>query len=1175
MNRFFAIVGLFLISASMLMGQLSTGTIIGVVKDPSGAAIPDATVTVTNTSTNIARTATTGSDGSYRFDAMTPGPYSLTVTKDGFNKTTLTSLTLEVAQTLEANATLQVGSVQQEVSVSAALAPQVNVTQSSLGGLVNDQQIADLPLNGRNFIDLALLQPGVANAVGNSVSGTSLSRSTWYSTNGAPIRANLVTLDGAPMLNLNGGTSDAVGATLGVDGIQEFRAITNSFGAQYGISMGSQIVIVSKGGTNQFHGDAFDYLRNDDLDAWGYFAKAQPKLVKNDFGGSFGGPIKKNNTFFYAVYEGIRQRQGVTSTVNTFPSNCNLYGPSGSAVLGLGQGSNPCSTSPFTYQGNSYNCATGCLTTSGSVNPLVAPYLQFYPLPNVGTSQYTQNNLQPESVNYGQIRVDHTFSAKDSMFGRYTIDKSNLLTAVTYPGTAYQGFGNATSGSDQYDSLAENHIISPALLNTSRVSFSRILDFVNPTCPAIIFQPQFEQVYDQPMTGGIGVTSGVFGVGCGGTAPQTFNSDIYTLSDDIYWTKGRHAFQFGTLLNRIEDYAYDHQNIGGGLTFANNAAMLAGNYLYNVQVPGSNYFRSSRFYTFGFYVQDDWRFNSRLTWNLGMRYEPDTTPHDRTGANWSFDTMTAAAPTLKQTMFRNASERNFEPRIGVAWDVRGNGKTAVRAAFGVYDDVDSFGQTIYGISAGSPPTSAKASFSGTLQNLPITTAANAIIPGTMPYGSSMKNAQYDIDQTRMYQWNISIQQQLTPSMAVTVAYVGSRGLHLWDNEEGNPCLPSSVTNGIPSWTPPNTVAPAGIVGGNPAGSLPNPLGSGFVSVVCNTVINPGTSSAHFLTSTYPAGASQPGSYIVPTRLNPLWGDSELATTNADSNYNGGQLSLTKRASHGLEAQVAYTYSRVIDDSQGQFSQADCQGSGGLPEQVLQPERNTFDRGPACFDVPQELQISFIYHLPKTNMGGFVGRELLSGWWLGNKTDWQTGFPFSPTSSSNWRSLDENDTTDSGFRSEYMNYGVETVAPGQTGVDGTVNTTVDTFIPYNKSTVIVDQKQKGVVQWYNPLMFTLNPIGQEGTVRKGVLRGPHYSAVDLSLNKDTAVPLFGEKGQLEFQIEAFNVFNHTNLAMPAYNNFTGNLTDVGIYSEVPLSTAGQITSIVGNPRQVQLSLKLIF
>ncbi len=477
MNRFFAVVILFLASASMLMGQLSTGTIIGVVKDPSGAAIPDATVTATNTSTNLPRTGTTGSDGAYRFDAMQPGPYTLTVTKDGFEKSTLTSLTLDVAQKLEANATLQVGSVQQEVSVNAELAPQVNTTTSSLGGLVNSQQIADLPLNGRNFIDLALLQPGVTNNTGN---GPSLLGATYFSTNGAPIRANLITLDGAPMINLLGSTSNAVGTTLGVDGIQEFRVISNSFGAQYGISMGSQIVIASKGGTNQFHGDAFDYLRNDDLDSWGYFAVAKPKLIRNNFGGSFGGPIKKDNTFFYAVYEGIRQIQGLTNTINTLQNSCN---PNAAQERQRGAYwlTNPCA---FHQHGTPYNC-DGPRATSGTVNPLMDPFISFYPVPNVGTSVYTQNNNNPESVNYGQIRVDHTFSPKDSMFGRFTIDRSSLSSLVSYAGTPYQNVGTASIGSEQFDSLAENHVFSPSVLNTVRVSYSRTLNQNNPAYPAI------------------------------------------------------------------------------------------------------------------------------------------------------------------------------------------------------------------------------------------------------------------------------------------------------------------------------------------------------------------------------------------------------------------------------------------------------------------------------------------------------------------------------------------------------------------------------------------------------------------------------------------------------------------------------------------------------------------
>ena len=1189
MNRLFALVVLLLASAFALPAQLSTGTILGVVTDTSGAVVPGATVTVTNTSTNVTRTAATESDGSYRFDALQPGPYSVTVTKPGFNTSNLTSLTLEVAQELKADARLQVGEVTQQVTVSAESTPQVNVTTSSLGGLVNDQQVADLPLNGRNFIDLALLQPGVSNAQANS---PTLLKANYFSTHGAPIRANLATLDGAPIINILGSTSNAVGTTLGVDGIQEFRVLSSVFGAQYGIGMGSQIVISSKPGTNNFHGDVFDYLRNDDLDSWGYFAVAKPKLVRNNFGGAFGGPIKKDKSFFWGVYEGIRQVQGVTNSINTFAANCNPNAPgnggASSTLLGLTQGSNPCSTAPFTYQGVNYNCAT-CTVKSGAVNPQMIPFILLYPAPTPGQGvKNIENNNQPESVNYGQIRVDHTLSASDSMFGRFTIDKSDLRSPVSYAGTLFQSVGTHSTGSEQFDTFAENHIFSPTLLNTFRLSYARTLARNDPTFPAAFNSAPYQIVYNQAF-GGMSVVAGLGAIATPGTSPQGFNQNVYTASDDINWNKGRHAIQIGTLLNRIEYYVYDAQSIRGAYTFTNVATFLAGTYqVLNDQVPGSNFHRALRFYTFGGYIQDDWRVNSRLTWNLGLRYEPDTSPHERNGANWAFRNLSDPSPTYGKVL-KNTSFLDVEPRIGFAWDVKGDGKTAVRAAFGVYEDVNAAGQSFYGPSAGTPPTSAQPAFlNGTITGLPSITAAFALPPGTMPYGTAIKTSEYSIKQPRMLQWNVSIQRQITPSMSVTLAYVGTKGENLWDNEEGNPCFPSSVSsNGTPSWTSPFVIAPANILGPmtNPAGQLKNPLfgqpgywGQGqtpYTSVVCKTVINPGTASAHFLTATYPSNASYPGTYIVSTSRNPLWGDWLLATTNGLSNYHGAELSMNKRISYGLEATISYTFSKVLDEAQGQYSISECAGSGGLPEQSLQPARRLVDYGPACFDVPQQLQASFIYHFPRTNGAGFVGRELLSGWWMGNKTTWQTGFPFSPTVN-NWRSLDQNVTQNSGIDSEYVNYGVMTVAPGQVGADGTVNTTNATFVPYNKGSVIVNQKHTGFVQWFNPLMFTMNPIGQLGTVHKGVLRGPHYSVVDLSLNKDTKLPLLGEGGQLEFRIETFNLFNHTNLAIPSgYHTFTGNLTDVGIYSEAPVSTAGQITSTVGNPRQVQLSLKLIF
>ena len=1164
MKRVFAIAiaAFLLLSFPMLVAQLSTSSILGTVKDASGATVPGATITITNSGTNVVRTTVTNGDGSYRVDALQPGTYSIKIEKLGFSAETINALTLNVAQELQANASLKVGSVQENVEVDAEAAPQINVTTSSLGGLVNSQQVSELPLNGRNFIDLALLQPGVANTTNN---GPGLS-ATWFSSHGAPIRSNNVMLDGAPMMSVKGTTASAVGTTLGVDGVQEFRVLTNSFGAQYGISMGSQVVIASKGGTNQFHGDVYDYLRNNDLDAWGFFALRAPKLIRNDFGGAFGGPIKKDHTFFFGVYEGSRLDQGTTTTITTLPSNCNPNGSGGSAVLT----NNPCATS-----------------TGGAVNSFIAPFLPFYPAPNNGSNQYTYNPITPTNVDYGQIRVDQTLSASDSIFGRFTMDKAYSLSAASFAGTGYQNVGTLTSGSDMFLTAAENHVFTPNLLNSFRLSYSRTIQNTSPSFPASFTQPQYVFVVGQYFTG-LSISSGLSGIGPPGNVPQEFSQNLYTISDDLNWTKGRHALQFGTLLNRIEYYTTNSLFHTGTPTFSNVANFLAGTYTsFTSLTPGSDTQREPRFYTMGFYAQDDWRFSSRLTFNLGLRYEPSSMAWDRHGANWSFLNNTDATPTEGPIM-RNPSYHNFGPRVGFAWNVRGDGKTSIRAAFGEYYDVDAYGFTFYTTGQGTPPLSAVTTYgAGTVTSVPLVTASQALVPGTMPYGSSLHTTGHNASQPHLLQWNFAVQQQLTPSTALTVAYVGTRGMHLWDNEEGNPCLPSNtLSNGGPTWPNEYLEAPANTVGANPAGQLPNPLtGTGYTSVLCNTVISPGTSGAHLITATYPNGQK----YIVPSRLNPDWGDWVLLTTSADSYYQGAEIVLAKQASHGFQGQLAYTLSSTIDDAQGLFNTTECSGSGGDPIQVLKPFRKMFDRGPACFDIKDQIQASFIYNAPKTNFGGTVGQEILNGWWIGNKTSWQTGYPFTPTVS-NWRSFDQNITSNNNGAgsTDYVNFGTTTVAPGQTGVDGSTNTTNVTFIPYNRSTALT----KTPTQWYNPLMFTMNTIGQLGTAHRNVaLRGPHYADVDLSLNKDTAASFLGEKGQIEFRAEAFNLFNHTNLALPNGHQFAGALTDTGIYSEIPTAsgtgctsnflctnavvTPGRITSIVGNPRQMQLSLKIIF
>src|SRR5580692_3472048 len=316
-----------ILAAIPAAAQLPTGTILGTVKDSSGASVPGATVTVRNTDTNLTKTATTEQDGSYRFPELPVGHYEIKAEAPGFRTETHTGLNLEVTQTGVINFALQVGATTQQVTVSSEI-PLVNTQDSTLGGTVNEQQMSELPLNGRNYVDLALYKPGV-----NQDKNQRNSSGTSFSVNGAPVRSNNFTLDGAILQGSTGRSPVAgdSGNALGLDGIKEYRIVTGTFQAEYGLAMGSQMVAVSKGGTNQFHGDVFEYLRNSKLDAKNFFDSGKiPEFQRNQFGGAFGGPIKKDKTFFFAVFEGLRENLGTTNN-NLVPS-AGCHGNAGDVI---------------------------------------------------------------------------------------------------------------------------------------------------------------------------------------------------------------------------------------------------------------------------------------------------------------------------------------------------------------------------------------------------------------------------------------------------------------------------------------------------------------------------------------------------------------------------------------------------------------------------------------------------------------------------------------------------------------------------------------------------------------------------------------------------------------------------------------------------------------------------
>ena len=1110
--------------AISVSAQLPTGTILGVAKDSSGASVPGATITVMNVDTSATRTIVTGDDGAYRVPELPTGHYEVRAEHAGFKKSTHSGITLEVTEQAVINFTFEVGTSEQEVVVTGE-APQVNTQDATLGGLVSETSIKDLPLNGRNYIDLSLLQPGVTRDknIGNSNTGGGGGFGTTFSVNGAPDRSNNFTLDGAVLQNQFGrNPSSEGGTTLGVEGIKEYKVITTNFAAEYGLNMGSQMVMVSSNGTNAFHGDAFYFIRNAAFDARNFFdygylspgGRRLPEFQRNNFGGSFGGPIKKDKTFVFAVYEGLRQNLGVTNLLNVPSSGCHVAG----GVL---------------------ITVANCPELSGPVtmDPGIAPFVALYPLPSPGLpGQYSFASTSVATENFGQMRVDHNFSASDSFFARYTIDDDFLDNA---PSGNLSNFRSTSNTRNQYITLSENHIFSPRVLNSARFSFSRTKFSSIGVQNGLPNNGQGPAIITGDPTGEIQV-GGYSQVGP--AAPLTYGTqNIYTLSDDVNFAAGKHAFKFGTLLNRWNEGTQAANSKNGFLSFPGPDQLFASTpSLVEFMPLNANENRDYIYNTLGFYGQDDWRASSHLTLNLGLRYEFMTTPYELNGRSSRLLNLLTAPFTNGPTL-QNNSYHNFSPRVGVAWDVFGNGKTAVRSGFGIYYDVGNIGTTLKQDSIGNPPFAGLTDIFGA-----------GTVHVQVPLTSSILNTQSNITpqfvdyyskNPYMIQYNLSIQQQLPWGMALGVAYVGTRGVHLFTIKDSNPIRPTST----------------------------GPCGDPTSLCVNGVVQFWDTGSANYV------------------NVNPNMPSTIDIGTAAASNYNGLQVVMNKRVAHGLEFQFSYTYSKVIDDTQGQANVADCDTSFGL--QGTDSQHPFVDRGPACFDSTHNVQFNMLYHFPTIVSDTGVLSKVANGWWVGSIVSKQSGYPVTPLTFVN--------RSNSGVLQGQSDWVVKntpaliakypcTSQPGQPPAGN--NPCAYTPIPFDASKVVTGNIQ----QWFNPAMFSMAPtflsptseqggagcpctIGQLGNAGRNTLRGPGASNWDLSLVKDTKAKFLGESGMVQFRAEFFNVLNHPTFKFGflAPIIFFGNPADTGPFSEKPRATNSQITTTDGNSRQVQFALKILF
>jgi hypothetical protein len=1135
-----------LLMAIPAFAQLPTGTILGSVKDTTGASVPGATVTIQNVDTGASRTIMSSQDGTFDVPELPTGHYSVKAEHQGFKTENRTGITLDVTAQDRIDFTLEVGATTQEVTVSGE-APIVNTQDATLGGLVNEQYMQDLPLNGRNYVDLTLLEPGV-NQDKNSSGGKT---ATSFSVDGAGPRSNNFTLDGAVTITQEGRNpaNAAAGSTLGVDGIKEYKLVANP-PAEYGLASGSQVVVVSKGGTNQFHGDVFEYLRNNKLDARNFFATtADPPFRKNQFGGAFGGPIKKDKTFFYAVFEGLRQTSSLTST-NTVPAP-GCHQPAGATVQSTNSNaSNYCVDAATTD-------VNGNPITSMVVSPAAAQILPLFPIPSGsgllanGQDTYTINTAPTVSEDYGQIRVDHNFSASDSLFGRYTIDNALLNT----PNTVVIGNSLQSPDRNQWLSLGENHIFSPSVLNAFRLSFSRTRTNSSgvdkTTGPSIIAGQPLGNV----CIGGENCPATYVEISAGSTVPTFDLQNIYTLSDDVNWTKGKHSFKFGVLWNRWNEGVQSTSGLLGQVTYQDlGHFMLSEPNLLEFRAPGSNGNRFSVFDTLGLYAQDDWRVNHRLTLNVGLRYEFMTVPLEVNGRqsrviNDFTDPFTVGRIIKQNTL------HNFQPRIGVAYDVFGNGKTAFRGSFGIYDDVGNIGPALEQDVIGSPP------FSG-LDDI-FSPAVNQFWPVAFPLPNSIVNAQltnpsfndttpqfidYNWKTSYMIQWNASVQQQLPWDMGIMVAYVGNHGVHLPTIRDSNPIPPTSTASCASN--------PAGICVGAPFAGV-DLWDDGSPKF---TPINPN----------------------MPSTIN-------IATATSTSIYHAVQVVLNKRTSHGLQFQASYVHSAVYDDTQGQENVRDCSvGAGIQGTDTFHPR--AVDWGQACFNIPNNFEYSMVYHFPSKANGNSFLKGVVNGWWTGTIFSMQSGEPI--------------DVVLAGNRSNQIDQGQQDRATLNTAALISAYPCTATApckftpIPFNAGSVIQGTATTGpekVQQYLNPAMFSMSPetlspaseqancpvgpgactIGMLGNTPRDFISGPHARDWQFSLVKDTHVGFLGEAGLVQFRAEMFNVLNHPDFAPPNTNVFSGNQSDLSPFSEKPGGSFGKISAQQNIPRQIQLALRVEF
>lgn len=1110
---------IFLAITSCRVWAQSYGTINGTVTDPAGAALPRATVTVTNVANGQSRTVMTNQDGLFVMTSLKPATYTITVEQKGFKKVTQSNVVLQVSQSLTLNIPLTVGNVNEQVTVEADL-DQVDTSTPTLKEVVDPARMTSIPLNGRNAATLTTLVAGAVVAPSNNSNqgnAKTFPAAVSIAVNGTRENQTGYYLDGAPNIDIISNINQPFPFP---DALQEFSVQTSNYNAEYGQNAGGVVSIVTKSGTNQFHGSAFEFIRNRVFNAANYFGYLRGKkivdpLKRNQFGGTIGGPIVRDRTFFFGGYQGTRIRSNQGGLSSFVPTTANMNGDFSNLSATI------------------RDPDTGAVIPNKYIDPSrfdPASVKMLTYIPSGGTSGQVSYST-PIIQNYDEyiLRGDHNISSKDTLMGRYYYNR--FFNVGSYGGNLL-AYRQGSTISSHNATIQEMHVFSSNLLNDFRVGFSRIVSIRQPpagTPTVATFGVPIYQPTTAPAIQSISV-SGYFSTGALPTAK--FPRTDFSYTDDLHWVHGKHSFAFGVIFEKDQLNMVNVLGLPGTFSFSGDTTgsalvdFMTGRLRTFGQANGQHV--KNRDWVLNGYAQDSYKISSRLTLSYGVRYEPSHVWHNLWQQNQAFHPENIASD-IHSTMFPNAPAgllfsgdkgvpedgqtgdfANVAPRVGFAWDVFGDGRTSVRGGFGIFYDsrIPAFANNRM---LGAAPYSATVSlttpvghFSNPYQG--VTNPFPAVFPpsSSATFVTPVQVFTWDIHNKfitpRNYMMNLAVEQNLGRGVMSRIAYVGSRGQHMTTTLEQNP-----------------------------AQYIPFQSGS--------------ATSACTLTTDQRRIYNDPGADCTNSAP-PAALFSNVFTQNNSGNswYHSAQFSLTKPLSHGLTVLANYTWSKSTDSLPFGTDAATFGTAGYYVLPMTAPNFRRYDEGLSDYNHTQVFVTSYVWQTPKlAKMNGFA-RSVLGSWETSGIFTGESGAPLNVTAG-----VDQSKTGIGADRAQW--------AGGS---------------PYKKGAC--SGTTAPCRQWLNRSAFSLPAVGTFGNVGKGQFIGPGFWDWDMSAVKNIQ---FTERYEMQFRAEFFNTFNHTNFSYNAAGVTSGGTTAGSVTQANPsLASFGEILG-AADPRIMQFALKVSF